>query len=260
MSARSKTLKPKKKRQAQSPAPDLVKGQLSGPELIKLNEPVNQAQRAGAFPMRLQTVQTRHPSMPFDSPNGHSGIVGEPGFRRSLHELDLTTDASSIGTPESTGSMPLSQQFVFQQPFGENGLPDMNNMMFPTGDPFAYPEQPMTTFENEQCSRGSMDGFVDPDQKSGLFIPNDIGGAPYDSLEAQLFGPLPPYLMSGQHPSLGISEQMETIGSTNLTMKPNPQLSYGQPPRGVSTTGMNLNDIFGSDDWNNMLLDQLPRS
>ncbi|KAL8717952.1 MAG: hypothetical protein Q9225_004859 [Loekoesia sp. 1 TL-2023] len=53
----------------------------------------------------------------------------------------------------ATGSVPSSAtQSTFSTPNTTviNGFPDLTPMMFPSNDPFAYPNQPMTTFENLQ--------------------------------------------------------------------------------------------------------------
>ena len=116
-------------------------------------------------------------------------------------------------------------------------------MMFPSADPFAYPNQPMMEFDNiKQENIGNM--------PQPNYLLNGTQPGIYDDLEGQLFGPIPPYLMQGQ-PNFDVS-QMDA-GMSGL----NPQeLSYHT---GVTPNGeMNFEAIFlgEGDEWSSSLADQ----
>jgi hypothetical protein len=153
-------------------------------------------------------------------------------------------ELSATGTPDSssTSNSIQLQQYNLQQFGGNDALPDLSAMMFPSADPFAYPNQPMMEFDNiKQENIGNMP------------LPNYLSNGPgiYDDLEGQLFGPIPPYLMQGQ-PNFDISAQMDT-GMSGL----NPQeVNYHT---GVTPNGdLNFDSIFSGegDEWSNMLADQ----
>jgi hypothetical protein len=142
------------------------------------------------------------------------------------------------------------------QPFSPNsGLPDLGAMMFPSGDPFAYPNQPMTEFDNiKQENIGSMKSSRAPP----MFLSNGTSGPGiYDDLEGQLFGPLPPYLLQGQQP-FDMTGQMGA-GSNVMSSVFNPQeMSY--PASAVPDVDLDFDGIFSGsgdrDDWNNTVTDQ----
>lgn len=54
--------------------------------------------------------------------------------------------------PQQFGFLPAHNTFI-DRIHGQNPpIPDLSAMMFPSGDPLAYPNQPMTTFENNGFS------------------------------------------------------------------------------------------------------------
>ena len=137
---------------------------------------------------------------------------------------------SASATP-SSGTGPTfdpSQQY-------SSTLPDMGDIMFPSADPFAYPNQPMMTLENQN-----------------LFRPEDahIFGAP-NTMEAQPFAPLPPYMTSGfgfqpMSTPMGFSSAGDS-GSTMATDNTAGSWPSGQPPNPSGSGGlpMNYNNFFG---------------
>lgn len=75
-------------------------------------------------------------------------------------------------------------------------------MMFPTNDPFAYPNHPITSLEEAQLAGEEMSQGVS--SSAGLLPGSPSGIArPFGdtSMDMQIFG-MPPYLMQGQQPGL----------------------------------------------------------
>lgn len=139
-------------------------------------------------------------------------------------------------------------------------LSDVNAMMFPSADPFAYPNQPMTTFENNhpQSFKPEQSPTVGnlPFHVSGMevkshpaFVPS--GGInmptmprrPTDN-DVQLFGPMPMYLMQGAQQQ-GQVRYPPRPGAPNLPMS-------GTPETGT----MAFDDIIGGEEWANTFMDQ----
>lgn len=141
-----------------------------------------------------------------------------------------------------------------------NYVPDLSSMMFPSSDPFAYPNQPMTTLENRQSIK--QENPVD----RGMFSPPTTSGAPYDNLD---YGSLP-YMMQSQQLGFGMqsmnpSMDMSNIDSTPTTMPMQgnegggwPQKQQQQRPGG--TPGVNIDQLFGEDwgGWMNQGYRQYP--
>lgn len=149
----------------------------------------------------------------------------------------------------------MQAQFNFQQPFGTNNdIPDLGAMMFPSADPFAYPNQPMMNFDSLQQKPRFMGNSIDTSMPN-IFIGSGAGvSSPYDNLEGQLFGPLPPYLMQNQ-PGVDIS-QMDPSGISGFNPQEIRAHSGLTPGVGVN---VNFDELFagGNNEWNNMLGDQL---
>lgn len=168
---------------------------------------------------------------------------------------DLST---AVGTPDSpaSGNVPPPQSYALRgQGMGPGygiPVPDLTTM-FPSGDPFAYPNQPMMEYENninnfdikqENLNTPGTDSGEPPntngnndvynDSGIGMFMGNGTAGQGqrlFDDIEGQLFGPLPPYLTHGQQVGSGYD---------NIP---------GQPP---ATQGGLMNGINGNE--NNMSL------
>ncbi|KAL8943402.1 MAG: hypothetical protein Q9216_001111 [Gyalolechia sp. 2 TL-2023] len=116
-----------------------------------------------------------------------------------------------------------------------SGLPDLSTMMFPSNDPFAYPNQPMTILENLQGSN--------PDQTfSSQLFDNSANHGSYNNLNAPLYGPLPPYPMQGMR-STGAQVDGEPRGFDGSQW-------WAQQPQGgfAPPAGSGWDTIFG-EDW-----------
>lgn len=136
---------------------------------------------------------------------------------------------------------------------------DINNMMFPSADPLAYPNQPMTTFEDShpqayQFKHGSPTMAQLPPQYTGVDMkPSSVPYAPSSMAnshaaarrpdnEVQLLGPMPMYLMQGaQHRSF----------------PPQPTVHGPPPPQlaGQNHTNVSFDEIFGGEEWAQTFMD-----
>ena len=239
---------PKKKRSASSLNPVLKHESRSTPDVKNSVYPVSNVQRATTFPTRIDTTASTRQSISFESPRHPNNAIPDQKWRRSFQDLISPVDISGTGTPESAGSSNgLQTQMNFQQPFG-----DLGAMMFPSADPFAYPNQPIMTFDNLQQKSGFTGNAIDTSIPN-MFLGNGPGvSSPYDNLEGQLFGPLPPYLMHTQ-PGVDMS-QIDMSGIPGFNPQEMSSRTGLTPGVGVN---MNFDDLFagGSDEWN--MLDQV---
>jgi hypothetical protein len=242
----------KKKRSASSLNNIGVHKAKSSPDATINRPSIPNTQRATTFPYPINIPSANRQSASFDSPRYPSSAT-EPKFRRSFHELMSPADMSSSATPDSTGptNSSLHTPFGLQQAFNNNnGIPDLGAMMFPSADPFAYPNQPMIDFDARQPKHEYIGNMLDASPMP-MYLPNTSSGSgPYDSIEGQLFGPLPPYLMQSQgNMDMG---QLNMNGMAGAGPG-NPQdlrAHSGLTP-GV---GLNFDEIFaeGGEEWSNM--------
>jgi hypothetical protein len=222
----------------------------SGPSSQTEPAPAMGISRAATFPVQTQAPVSGVPRSSLDEKPFQLNTLSHPNLRQSYHELLSPTDLSASGTPDSsstTNSLHGSQYSL--PPVNKNGLPDLSAMMFPSADPFAYPNQPMIELDN--VKQENFGGLDNSSQAPSMYIPNNNNGlGMYDDLEGQLFGPIPPYLMQGQQ-QFDMSDHMDV---TNNTMSgTNPQSMHfhtGLTPG----TEMNFEGIFSGDgeEWSNM--------
>lgn len=237
--------------------------------------PLQQAQRATTFPVGLGGTNTpARQNKVFAAPQYSASQNPDPtAFRRGYNDF-VSPAMSAVGTPDSS-STGHSMQAVFNsayppaaqaQPYamGNANIPELGAMMFPSADPFAYPNQPMTEFDqrlqnqqqDQKMSTALYDAQVDGSNNAlpNVFMTGNENTNPsYDNLQGQLFGPLPPYLMQGQPMDVGMNY------STVNTMMPGQgfgnAFGQGQGSGGILGNGMNFDDIFvgSNDEWGNMV-------
>ena len=138
----------------------------------------------------------------FDSAGAQPNLPGQ-GFGGTFQEL-LPLDvalargsADSSSTPGSVHRHPQAFQQASRTPGGPvNPLYKLDAMMFPPGDPFAYPNPPLVDAANYHGRPATHSGIDQAQDASQFFMPSV-----YDDIEGHhLLGPIPPYLVAqGQH-------------------------------------------------------------
>ncbi|KAH9859840.1 hypothetical protein IAQ61_011622 [Plenodomus lingam] len=231
----------KKRRQGSSP-----QSLGSRPSLVKQDDFMG-LRRASSFPESIpDSKRTAHghtlpissthlanlgiePAVGYNTPSPGNGDFFEavPGLTPTSSNASL----ANFGVPP----MPGTQQSL------NVPISDISTMMFPSPDPLAYPNQPMTTFENkypqafDRNMHSPVVGAI-PHHTSGIdikphpamFAPTSMppGGAGrrLNDTEAQLFGNMPMYVMQGAHPYRGFPPQN---GSTHIQM-PGPNMQFDE--------------------------------
>ena len=125
---------------------------------------------------------------------------GQEAHRRSYNlyspqQSDVQDyDGGSKSPASKSWSMPGCNQTLSATPSG------FNPSVVPATDPLAYPNQPITAFGDQNFPR----------QESvfahGLFDPNNAPSSSPEAIDAQLYGPMPPYSMQGQYTGLGLQQ------------------------------------------------------
>ncbi|KZM23457.1 DNA binding [Ascochyta rabiei] len=167
----------------------------------------------------LPISQTHYVSLGLD-PSFNSPSPSNADFFDAVPGLTPTSSNASLGqfaglpTRPSFPPTPLSNSFT--DPSGLNvPISDISTMMFPSADPLAYPNPPMTTFENKHPQAfdrrldspsvvGPTSG-IDMKPYPAMFAPSSVPAGPprrHES-EAQLFGPMPMYLMQAAQAQRG---------------------------------------------------------
>lgn len=183
----------------------------------------------------------------------YSSLSGYPfkpinGEQTSVEGAAQTPTSGLWPTPGSSQPIPAS-------------LPDLGTMMFPTTDPLTYPTQPLSTLEDQNWSR------QDDQLNLSLFNANNTpatSNGSYETMDAQLCGPMPAYMMQGQQSamnlestdspmSMGGSSYMPANGGDgDWSMRHMPLSEAGATP------GLNYGPVFGGD-WSQWMNQGYPQ-
>ncbi|KAK3313892.1 fungal-specific transcription factor domain-containing protein [Apodospora peruviana] len=135
----------------------------------------------------------------------NGGLAGQ-NFATNLQELlplDITMRGTSSDSSSTAGGAP-GQRSAFPQTGGSSAssIYKLDAMMFPSADPFAYPNQPLldpvtgtATGGQQQRQASHPSGTNSQAQDAMQFYMTNI----YDDIEGQLLGPIPPYLVQPAH-------------------------------------------------------------
>ena len=247
----------RKRRQDSSP-------QLLAPRLQLFENDLTLPRRASTFPdghpdskraaPALPISQTHYASLGLDQ-SYNSPSPSNVDLFESIPGLTPATSNSSLGqygsVPNRPSFPPTPLSSSYTGPSGLNvPIADMSTMMFPSADPLAYPNPPMTTFESKHPQgfdrRLENPSLVGPtsgiDMKSYPAI-FPAGGMPTSTLrrhdsEAQLFGPMPMYLMQATQAQRG------------------PALHSGSPSmHHLPGQSMQFDDLLNQEEWAQTFMD-----
>lgn len=116
-------------------------------------------------------------------------------------------DLSSRATPDSTSTVASSQQHPYPtQPLNtHNPVNKLDSLMFPSDDPFAYPNQPMMELGFPAKAGETPVSLSGQGQDPQYFIPGTM-----EEIDSQFLGQPPPYMMPHQQgpPVMGLSNNM----------------------------------------------------
>ncbi|KAL8727965.1 MAG: hypothetical protein Q9166_005730 [cf. Caloplaca sp. 2 TL-2023] len=174
--------------------------------------------------------------------------------RQSPQQAFTPAAPTTVGFVQGTTpveSMPIrttESNFSTSQAIGSSDIPNLSTMMFPSNDPFAYPNQPMTTLE-------TYHGNAENQTFSMQLFDNGSVAELYNNLNAPFYRPLPSHPVMGTQRSSNISANQgdgQTMGADgNLAWGQNPQQGrWGGPPGPVTWDAM-----FG-EDWSGGWADQ----
>jgi len=177
----------------------------------------------------------------------------------SLQSIWDRANSSTVMTPKSS-TTPFSRHHL-----GNPNLPDMKPVMFPSDNPFAYPNQPLSTFD-QQSAYSSPAG-------SGMYniaSTQPSTNMPFDDARKNAFGgsfSIPQhYMETGQQLNAPLSgatgfDSPQTIeGNGDMTgiNFPGGEGYWTQMDRingsriGLIPGGINIDELFGGEGWSNI--------
>ncbi|KAL8772958.1 MAG: hypothetical protein Q9209_001978 [Squamulea sp. 1 TL-2023] len=199
-----------------------------------------------------ENVNSKRASGSYENPPYPSRPIlnNQSSFHQSPQQAFTTSTwvaATSNGFQQDSNfmsSMPASvtqADFSPQQVVGGGDFPDLSTMMFPSNDPFAYPNQPMSTLE-------SLHGGYQSQPFDMQFFNDSTTGDHYSGINAPSYGPLPSYSTMGMPGSTNVKLKhadghlVGTDGEQGWGQRPE-QGRYAAPP-----TGLRWDSMFG-EDW-----------
>lgn len=221
--------------------------------------------RATTFPQVSASPQTSNLPMQNLDNRFHISTASIPNLRQGFQDLVSPSDLSNAGTPESSSSTNHSiPQYGMQDHFNaSNSIPYLTGLMFPSTDPFAYPNQPMMEFDAQNLKQ---ENNMETNRTQPMFMGGNgtgAGNGMYDDLEGQLFGPLPSYMMqgTGSGGNNGGAGNGGMMQGNNMDTNAGSSVDPGFNSQNlVYNTGMSLEGIFDNmgpnsrtgDEWNGM--------
>lgn len=222
--------------------------------------------RARTFPHGLLGRANKRNSMP-------SSVIN-PTYNLSDTNLVPVSPQVPIGygTPSSTASGPTSA--LFPQQLGDPNIPDLRAVMFPSDNPFAYPNQPMSTLEGTQYmspeeqqdnfSAGTSEHDYHITNQMNTHIPpdlsfNDLNNSVYTNNLGQ------DYHQNGHFSApMGATNYPVTSmeGAMGMSAMSDPQEGFWAQMNkqgirtGMTPSAVNLDELFGGESWSNVWSEQ----
>lgn len=208
----------------------------------------------------------------FDTVGFQHGSLAGQNFTnlRDILPMDMSLAGTSPESNSTQGTAIHSHTQGFQpgQPAGGpvNPLYNLDAMMFPSGDPLAYPNQPMVDSHHPGGQGSGAGAGQSPEMQ--FYIPSNM----YDgSIEGQLMEPIPSYLMQqgqaqgqGQAQHHGLDPTGQLYDTSNLLamqhggshghqhhQQAQHQQHHQQP--GGSMEGMMADPNFQGPNWDDIL-------
>jgi hypothetical protein len=226
--------------------------------------------RANTFPTVLLGMDkaqayptTAHPSQGMDVLYPQSSNASFYDLAQSIPMETGSTPSLSSGISARQESFPASPSTFADQSFP---LADLSAMMFPSADPFAYPNQtaaPAQTYDNLLKNLGDDPSFPFPatldelrmqrDAGSNTFVPpsstfmfnngNGMDGSQSHDNDVQLSGPMPAYMMQG-----GAAPRVNGHASFDQMQQQYREQNQSQI-YGNAAANVNLDQLLGSEEW-----------
>ncbi|KAG6014239.1 hypothetical protein E4U43_006772, partial [Claviceps pusilla] len=182
--------------------------------LPKSQASINQAMTASRIEDFMRNYNGSIPNL-FGSPNsrgsGDSSMgqgseqgFSEAAFSGSMHDI-LPMDLSSRATPDSNSTGSSTHRHIFpSQPLAHavhNPVNKLDSLMFPSEDPFAYPNQPMMELGFQPKADASGIAMAAPN--ASFFFTGS-----FEEMGDQILGQPPPYITQQQQQHMSLASTM----------------------------------------------------
>lgn len=221
------------------------------PPTVQSTPDVHRIKRHDAQPRRVQT-SPMDGTWPIQNSNSSQETPQyspyNPEYRRPSNVTFTASTNSTNLTPQTPSGPGIPPSQPATQPDITNlmspSVPDLSAMMFPTSDPFAYPNQPMTTLENQNYIK-QEDGLFSPSIPTTASFPNQSFDAQFGAV--QNFVLIPSSQQQPQQPDWALQGMMN--GNDDMVgISPSWPPQQSSATRGLAPTQGHYDQIFG-EDW-----------
>ena len=230
-----------KKRRAPSKLP------VAQPQMLQSAPEMQQPSKPDPNPTFSRSYTAPAPKNPWTEPPGSQAQIPQT-FQRSYYQgpQDQTRpiNQSHPNAADDSASTVPSIPYSVQQVTTGVGVPDLSAMMFPSEDPFVYPNQPITTLENRQN--------IKQEETEGMYgvQPAAVStNAPYEDVDGRHFGGMPAYSVPNQQVGFQMAGVSGMNPSHNSIQTPAPEWIQHAPDQDIGgPPATPLDQLFG-EDW-----------
>ncbi|KIY00194.1 uncharacterized protein Z520_03879 [Fonsecaea multimorphosa CBS 102226] len=155
-------------------------------------EPGPPTERQTAPDVTTQMSSREHSATPSRTRTLPSDYLAKLAKRNSLPDpvmssfSDQMQSAQMMGFHSPSTSSPMSPNYQYTPQMGNAQIPDLKNVMFPSDNPFAYPNQPMSALESVDGHYSFSESGMTPNEANIFGTPS--GGSHQMPLPASQFG------------------------------------------------------------------------
>ena len=146
-----------------------------------------------------------------------SDYLAKLAKRNSLPDPVLSSFSEQMQNPQlvafnsPSASSPMSPSYHFTPQMGNARIPDLKNVMFPSDNPFAYPNQPMTALDSVDSHYSFSESSITTPNESNMF------GTPNSSThQIPQFGAYDYAFQQALNENPNLAQQFATQGSRHF--------------------------------------------
>lgn len=228
--------------------------------------------RASTSPSGITMVSAAQSMACPNSAGVHAALNDRPHLQSGQHHPEsasVMTSSKLADKAQLAGEEGTSPRMLFGSHLSNNLL-DLGGLMYPSTNPFAYGNQPLSILEDSQMmTAGQQTSFGGPTNTFGIpGSTNSPHNVPFNHFSDHPFGDSPSQALY-QHDRSGVTtSSRRTLPNFHLPQSNSTQDAGNLNPddefwrqmakgRTVLTPGINLDELFGSDGgWNPVYMDQ----
>lgn len=171
------------------------------------------------------------------------------GQQRQQHSQHSINPQAPRPRPQQMAQQAFPSVPIFpEMQYPDGGFGDLSSIMFPSADPFAYPNQPMTSLERNYGYNNAQSFAPNLGQHDGGVLASTAmtdSVSADDNMDVQLFGPFSSYMMQqNPHNEYGSSHNMNNMAHTAMSTPMTGSEMWNQQARSHGLPGLYFDDFW----------------